>query len=146
MTLSIGVVLGTLLPPRQAEAQQPVTYSSPAVIQFHFIKPSARADYEAVMSQLSQALQQSANTEHDRQAQARGWKVYRAGADFSGQGMVPYVHLIDPVISGADYGEMNIMNEVFVDEIQEIYENYQAMFTDAQLKILPVELTLVEDF
>ena len=70
VTLAVGVVLGTFLPPRQAEAQPTVTFDSDVVLLFSFIKPAAASDYEGVMQKLSDALQQSQNTEEDRQAQA----------------------------------------------------------------------------
>ena len=146
VTLAIGMVLGTLLPPRRAEAQPSVTFNSDAVLMFSFIKPSAASDYEGIMQKLSDALQQSGNTAEDRQAQARGWKVYRAGSDFSGQNMVPYVWLIDPVVRGANYSASTILNEVFPADIEQLFNTYNDSFTDGQLKQLPVELRLVADF
>lgn len=146
VTLAVGVVLGTFLPPRQAEAQPTVTFDSDVVLLFSFIKPAAASDYEGVMQKLSDALQQSQNTEEDRQAQARGWKVYRAGADFSGQNMVPYVWFLDPVVRGANYSASTILNEVFPADIEELFNTYNDSFTDGQLKQLPIELRLVADF
>ncbi len=147
MTLAVGVMVGIFLPPRQAEAQaQRVEFNSDVVLNFQFIKPSARADYEGILQKLNDALQQSGNTEEDRKAQARGWKVYRLGADFSGQNMVPYVWLIDPVVRGADYSAATILNEVFQDEIEELFNAYNGAFTDGNLKQLLVELELVADF
>ena len=146
VTLAVGVVLGTFLPPRQAEAQPTVTFDSDAVLLFSFIKPGSASDYEGIMQKLSDALQQSGNEAEDRQAQARGWKVFRAGADFSGQNMVPYVWLLDPVVSGANYSASTILNEVFPEDIEELFNTYNESFTDGQLKQLPVELRLVADF
>ena len=146
VTLAVGVMVGTFLPPRQAEAQPTVTFDSDAVLLFSFIKPSARADYEGIMQKLSDALQQSGNTEEDRKGQARGWKVYRAGADFSGQNMVPYVWFLDPVVRGANYSAATILNEVFPEDIEELFNTYNSSFTDGDLKQLPVNLQLVADF
>ena len=73
--------------------------------------------------------------------------MYRAGADFTGQGAVPYVWAIDPVVSGANYAAATIINDfVEQDEMQQIFESYNAAFTDGQVKQLPVNLELVADF
>ncbi len=145
-TMAIGVMLGTLLTSNQAAAQPTTTFTGSAAFMFHFVKPAATSDYEGVMQKLSDALQASQNEETDRKAQARGWKVYRAGADFTGQGSVPYVWIIDPVIGGANYAASTIMNEAFPEEIEGLFETYNGSFTDGQVKQLPVNLELVADF
>ena len=146
VTLVTGVLLGVLLTSRRAEAQPSVTFSGSAALMFHFVKPSATSDYEGVMQKLSDALQASENTEMDRKAQARGWKVYKAGADFTGQGAVPYVWAIDPVVGGANYAASTIMNEAFPADIEQLFNTYNDSFTDGQVKQLPVNLELVADF
>ncbi len=145
-TLAVGVMLGMLLTSNQAVAQPTTTFTGSAAFMFHFVKPSATSDYEGVMQKLSDALQASENEDTDRKAQARGWKVFRAGADFTGQGSVPYVWLIDPVISGANYAASTIMNEAFPEEIEELFEAYNSSFTEGQVKQLPVNLELIADF
>lgn len=144
-TLAAGVLLGTLITSHQAQAQPSVTFSGSAALMFHFIKPSATADYEGSIQKLKDALAQSENTETDRQAQARGWKVYRAGADFTGQGAIPYVWAIDPVMQGANYAASTIMNEVFPADIEQLFNAYNDSFTEGQVKQLPVNLELVAD-
>jgi hypothetical protein len=144
-TLAAGVLLGTLLTSHQAQAQPSVTFSGSAALMFHFVKPSARADYESSIQKLKEALQTSENTQTDRKAQARGWKVYRAGADFTGQNSVPYVWSIDPVMAGANYAASTIMNEVFPADIEQLFNTYNESFTDGQVKQLPVNLELVSD-
>ena len=69
-TLAVGVLLGTLITSHQAQAQPSVTFSGSAALMFHFIKPSATADYEGSIQKLKDALAQSENTETDRQAAA----------------------------------------------------------------------------
>jgi len=145
-TLAFGVILGTLLTSNQAEAQPTTTFTGSTALMFHFVKPASASDYEGVLQKLSAALQASQNEETDRQAQARGWKVYRAGADFTGQGAIPFMWLIDPVVPGANYAASTIMNEAFPDEIEALFETYNSSFTDGQVKQLPVNLELVVDF
>ena len=145
-TLAAGVMLGTVLSSERVEAQPQVNFSGGAAVMLHFVKPGSTAQYEGVMRRLGEALQKSENTETDRQAQARGWKVYRAGLDISGQGNVMYAWVIDPVLGGANYAAATIMNEAFPGEIQQLYESYNGSFTDAALKQLPINLDLVADF
>lgn len=141
-----GVVLGTLIPSQQVEAQPATTFSGNAAIVLHFVKPGSTAAYEGVMARLGEALQKSENTETDRQAQARGWKVYRAGLDISGQGNVMYAWIIDPVVGGADYAVSTIINEVFPGESLQIDKVYSESFTDAALPWQwPIDLRLVAD-
>jgi cytochrome bd-type quinol oxidase subunit 2 len=146
-TLAIGVMMGTLLSSDRVEAQvQQTTFSSDAAVMLHFIKPGSTAAYEGVMARLREALQNSGNTETDRQAQARGWKVYRAATSITGPGSVMYAWVIDPVVGGANYAVATILNEVFPTEIQQLFESYNGAFTDAPTKIVPIDLTLVADF
>ena len=141
-TLAIGIVLGMFVTANTVEAQPTTEFSGSSALMFEFVKPTARADYEAVMQKLGEAL-----NETDRTDQANGWKVFRANADFTGQGAVPYVWVVDPVVSGANYAAATIINEIVPsDEMQEIYESYTNALTDGQIKALPVQLELVADF
>ena len=141
-TLAIGIVLGMFVTSDTVEAQPTTTFDGSAALMFHFVKPGSTADYEAVMQRLSDALSETGKTD-----QSSGWKVFRAGADFTGQGAVPYVWVVDPVVSGANYAAATIINEIVPsDEMQEIYESYTNALTDGQIKALPVQLELVADF
>ncbi len=141
-TLAIGIVLGMFVTSDTVEAQPTTTFDGSAALMFHFVKPGSTADYEAVMQRVSDGLSETGKTD-----QSSGWKVFRAGADFTGQGAVPYVWAIDPVVSGANYAAATIINEVVMpDEMQQIFESYNNAFTDGQVKQLPVNLELVADF
>ncbi|MCY3842533.1 MAG: hypothetical protein OXH69_03215 [Acidobacteria bacterium] len=143
-TLAAGVLLGGLFTSQPAEAQPQVTFNGNAAIMFHFVKPASQSAYEGVMQRLSDALQRSEVA--GRQDQARGWKVFKASQDFTGQGAVPYVWVIDPVQGGANYAAATILNEVFPGEIEQLFNTYNGSFTDGQVKQLPVNLQLVADF
>ena len=145
-TLAAGIGLGTLLTSGDAEAQQAYTFSSDAAIMLHFVQSSATADFEAVMRSLGDALDQSQNTETNRQTQKRGWKVYRASDDITGRGAM-YVYVIDPVLAGANYAESVIMNEVFPAEIQALYERHVGAYqSDGNITTWRTQLTPVAGF
>ena len=145
-TLAVGVMLGTLFSSDRLEAQPATTFSGEAAIMLHFVKPGSTSAYEGVMQRLGEALQKSENTETDRQAQARGWKVYRAATSITGAGSVMYAWVVDPVVGGANYAAATILNEVFPGEIQQLFETYNGAFTDGPTKIVPINLDLVADF
>lgn len=145
-TLAVGVGLGTVLTSGEAEAQQDYTFNSDAVVMLHFVKADATADFEAVMRKLSDSLEQSQNTQVNRQAQKRGWKVYRAADDITGRGAM-YVYVIDPVVAGANYAESIIINEVFPAEVQSFYESHVGSYqSDGQLTTWRTNLTPVTGF
>lgn len=138
--LLAGVAIGMALTAPAAEAQAARTFSGDAALMFHFVKPSASSSFEGVMERLDAAL------DSGRQSQARGWKMYRADNDITGGGNVMYVWTIDPVDSGADYAVSTILNEALPEEVQALYETYNESYTDAQLKQLILNLSLVRDF
>ena len=145
VTLAAGMLLGGLLTSQPAEAQPTVGFAGDAGLIFHFVKPSAQADYERVMGRLRDALQQSEVP--GRQDQARGWKVFKATQNtLTGAGSVAYVWVVDPAVGGANYAAATIMNEVFPAEIEQLYNAYNDAFTDGPNKILQVNLELVSDF
>ena len=138
--LVAGVVIGVTWSTHTAEAQAGRTFSGGAGMMLNYIKADSTADFEAVMQKLGEALQNSDNA--DRNAQAQGWKVYRAqepGANNS----VLYVWFIDPAVSGADYAVSQILNEAFPGEVQQLYEQFSGSFAGGQSM---VNLDLVADF
>ena len=138
--LATGIALGMAVNAPEAEAQATRTFSGDAALMFHFVKPSEATAFEGVMEKVDAAL------DSGRQAQSRGWKVYRADNDITGGGNVMYVWTIDPVESGADYAVSTILNEALPEEVQALYEAYNGSYTDAQLKQLILNLDLVRDF
>jgi len=141
-TLAAGVLLGSLYDPNNAEAQPSVSFDGNGALMFHFVKPGSTADYEGIMQKLNDALEAS----DGRAEQARGWKVFRASADFTGQNSVPYVWVVDPVVAGANYAASAILNEVFASDIENLFNTYNGSFTDGQTKQLQVNMQLVADF
>ena len=63
------------------------------------IKPDKTADFERILTRLRDGLTKSENQE--RRKQAAGWRLVRVDKALP-DGNVIYVHLIDPVVPGAD--------------------------------------------
>jgi hypothetical protein len=90
---------------------------------------AVRADqsqaFEQVMVRLRQALTNSQNPQ--RREQAKGWKVVRLGTPLP-DGAITYVHVIHPVVRGANYSVMQILYDEFPDERRVLYDLYRGAF------------------
>ena len=153
VALAAAAATGALLAPAVPSATaagQPDTdapppersFDAPAGLILNYVQAGSTSDYERVMRRLGAALEQTEDTE--RLEQAAGWRVYRAGEPGL-NGSVLYVSLIDPAVADADYSVSQILNEVFPDEVQELYEAYIGAFVPNSGQIL-VNLELVESF
>jgi hypothetical protein len=77
------------------------------------------------MARLREALTTSSNP--DRQKQATGWKVMKLEKALP-DGTIAYVHVINPVVPGAEYSIMEILYDAFPNERQQLYELYRGAF------------------
>ena len=77
------------------------------------------------MKKLQEALLKSADPQ--RRQQAAGWKVMKISKPLP-DGNVAYVHIVHPVVSGADYTIMQTLYDAFPDERQALYELYRGAF------------------
>jgi hypothetical protein len=81
--------------------------------------------FEQVMAKLQQALTRSQNPQ--RRQQAEGWTVLRLNTPLP-DGTIPYVHVINPVVPGANYSIMQILYDEFPDESRALYDLYKGAF------------------
>ncbi len=108
-----------------AATHQKLTFDGDTALWTVAIKPDKTADFERVMSRVQEALRKSADTQ--KQQQAAGWRVMRVGKPLP-DGNVAYVHIVHPVVSGADYTIMQTLYDAFPDERQALYELYRGAF------------------
>ncbi len=127
--LWIGVVWGLT---RGVAAAQRTTrvFSGGTGMVLNYVKADQTAAFEGAMTRVGQALSTSESA--DRRQQAATWKVYKATEPLDG-GVVLYVSVLDPVVSGADYWVPQILNEAFPTEVQALYETYVGTFADGQI-------------
>jgi hypothetical protein len=92
------------------------------------IKADKTQDFETIMAKLQQALRQSEKPE--RQQQAAGWKLLKIDKPMP-DGNVVYVHVINPVVRGADYTILQILYDEFPDERRAMYELYRGAFAQS---------------
>jgi hypothetical protein len=121
--LATGVVIG-----RQSDNGSPspgLTFEGDTALWTMAIKPDKTADFEKVMNRLRDALTQS--NDPRRKQQAAGWRVMKIGKPLA-DGTIAYVHIIHPVVTGADYTIMKTLYDAFPDERQALYESYRGAF------------------
>ena len=102
------------------------------------IKPDKTQDFERIMAKLREALAKSASPV--RRQQLAGWKVMRVKSPLP-DGNVAYVHVINPVVAGADYTIMQALYDEFPDERQALYDLYRGAFV-ANLSLAPGTIAL----
>lgn len=89
------------------------------------IKGDKTQEFERLIQRLRHALQESNDPERRRQAE--GWKVLRLDTPLP-NGSIVYVHMIDPIVAGADCSVMRALYEAFPDERQALYDLYRDAF------------------
>ena len=97
----------------QQPAPQKTTYTGDAVIVAYNINKDKDADYEQVIAKVKAALQKSSRPE--AKEQLAGWKIIKNSTP-QPDGTSVYVHVINPVVKGADYSLTNIVYEGATDE------------------------------
>ncbi|HVZ23183.1 MAG TPA: hypothetical protein VG871_19050 [Vicinamibacterales bacterium] len=125
---------------QQQQAGPPkTTFAGDAVIEAFAVNPDKTADYEKVIAALKDALSKSANPLAKQQA--AGWKIYQNSTP-NPDGSIVYVHVIDPVVKGADYNILNNIYEVVKDPTEQraMYDLYRGALKQA-LFIIQGKLT-----
>jgi hypothetical protein len=111
------------------EAAQPaapkLTFEGDTALWTVAIKPDKTADFEKIIAKLHEGLNKSEKPE--RKQQAGGWKVMKLAKPLP-DGNIAYVHIINPVVPGADYTVMQALYELWPDERQALYEMYRGAF------------------
>jgi len=104
-----------------------LTFDGDTAILTVAIKPDKTADFEQIMKDVSAALMKSEKPE--RKQQAAGWKVVKSATPMK-DGNVVYMHLINPVVKGADYTVLAILYEANPDPTAQraIFEKYRDSF------------------
>jgi hypothetical protein len=109
----------------KAQAQEKLTFDGDVALWTVAIKPDRTADFEKVIAKLREALHKS--SQPDRRQQAAGWRVMKMAQPLP-DGTIAYVHIINPVVRGADYTVMQTLYDEFPDERQALYDLYRGAF------------------
>jgi hypothetical protein len=126
LSLVVGIILLAPVDAQNGQAtHQKLTFDGDTALWTMAIKPEKTADFEQIMGKLRAALMKSSDPA--RRQQAAGWKVMRMTQPL-GDGTIAYVHIVQPVVKGADYGIMQTLYDAFPDERQALYEQYRGAF------------------
>ena len=96
-----------------AQKPKPTTYTGDLAIVMYAINPGKEADYEQVIAKLREALGKS--TAPEAKQQLAGWKVFKSEKPLTNDGPT-YIHIISPVVKGADYNIVQIVYGVSTDD------------------------------
>ena len=107
---------------------QKMTFEGDVALWTVAIKPDKTADFEQIIAKLGDALRNSADPQ--RRQQAGGWKVMRVMKPLP-DGNIAYVHIVNPVVKGADYTIMQALYDAYPDERQALYERYRGAFAQS---------------
>jgi hypothetical protein len=110
---------------RVAAQAQKLTFDGDTALWIVAIKPDKTADFEQLMGKVKEALQKSDKAE--RKQQAAGWKIVKSTKP-AADGNITYMHIIAPVVKGADYGILPILYEANADPAVQrgLYDQYRA--------------------
>ena len=110
------------------------------------IKPTAVADYEAVIRTLQTAL--AKDTDPQRAEAARSWRVFKA-PELDAKGNFIYLHVLMPAVKNFDYRPSLLLDELVKDLAPELLAKYQDAFAApptklnltefARMSVVPVE-------
>jgi hypothetical protein len=132
MLLAGALVLGPAFSQGHAGAQEAaqqaapkLTFEGDTALWTVAIKADKTADFEKIIAKLHEGLLKSEKPE--RKQQAAGWKVMKMAKPLP-DGTIAYVHIINPVVPGADYTVMQALYELWPEERQTLYEMYRGAF------------------
>ena len=110
-----------------AQAPAALTFDGDTAIITVAIKPGKEADFEAIMGKVREALLKSEKP--DRKQQAAGWKVVKSPTAMK-DGNIVYMHVLSPVVKGADYSILPILYEANTDPMEQrkLFETYRDSF------------------
>jgi hypothetical protein len=86
------------------------------------VKPDRTADYEAVIRALQDALSKA--TSERFRALAQSWRVFKA-TEGDAKANAVYVHVIHPVVAGADYRPSLVLDEILGGASPEMLAKYR---------------------
>jgi hypothetical protein len=104
------------------------SFTAPVGLVFNTVRPERVAEFERLLAEVQTALAASKNP--TTQAQAKGWRFYKAAEPGPG-GSVMFVFVIDPVVPGEDYSLGKVLVEAFPDpvKLQEVWALYTGSVT-----------------
>ena len=103
-------------------------FTAPVGLLFNTVRPDKVADFEKLIAAVRARLESS--TDPTIQAQAKGWRFYKAAEAGPGNSVL-YVFVVDPTVPGEDYGLGRILSQGSTDTaaLQETWKLYTGSVT-----------------
>jgi hypothetical protein len=115
------------------------TYDADAVIVIYAVNAGKDADYEQVIAKLREALGKS--TAPEAKQQLASWKVVKSQTSLTKDTSSSYIHIINPVVKGADYNIVGIVYSVSTDDEKLAFYNlYKGALRGAVSQILSTDV------
>jgi len=98
-------------------------FSAPTGLLFNTVRTERVKDFELFLGYLRQALDKA--TDPNVQAQARGWRMFKA-TEPGPNNTALYLFVLDPAVPGADYSLGHVLADAYPDAVQlsEIWKLY----------------------
>jgi hypothetical protein len=114
--------------PTTASATAARTFTSPVGLLFNTVRADKALDFERLVAAVRGALE--ASTDPTMQAQARGWRFFKA-AEPGPNNSVLYVFVLDPTVPGEDYGLGRVLAQAYTDPValQDVWKLYTGSVT-----------------
>lgn len=127
LVVTVAVLIAVSVPATQAAGPQATpaapgaskdyVFSSGAGMLFFYVKPDKSAEFEAVVTRLSEALDKT--TDPVRKQQAASWRILKS-VELQTDSPV-YVFVFDPAVPGADYDPVKVLSEGAPADLQTLY-------------------------
>ena len=108
---------GTTQAPAATATSKDYVFSTGAGMLFFYVKPDKSAEFEAVVTRLSEALDKT--TDPVRKQQAASWRILKS-VELQTDSPV-YVFVFDPAVAGADYDPVKVLSEGAPPDLQALY-------------------------
>ena len=108
--------------PSQSVDPAAVTFAEETGLVVVSVKPDKTADYEAVIRALQDGLSKA--TSERFRALAQSWRVFKA-AEGDAKANAVYIHIIHPVVAGADYRPSLVLDEILAGASAEMLAKYR---------------------
>ena len=125
--------------PQAAATPPKLTYNADAVIVVYAVNPGKDAEYEQVIAKLREALGKS--TAPEAKQQLASWKVVKSPTSLTKDTSSSYIHIINPVVKGADYSIVNIVYAASTDdEKRAFYDLYKGALKGALSQMMGTDV------
>lgn len=114
---AVAQIPATAQPAAATATSKDYVFSTGAGMLFFYVKPDKSAEFEAVVTRLSEALDKT--TDPVRKQQAASWRILKS-VELQTDSPV-YVFVFDPAVAGADYDPVKVLSEGAPPDLQALY-------------------------